>query len=88
MKTIFVHIVKIFIFCFFSSLLLIKDLIPAKMIAHIGTPTIIPKTPHSPPKNVIAKITQNPAKPVEFPKILGPKILPSNCCNISMKRTK
>ena len=57
------------------------DFINAKITANIGTPSIIPAIPNSPPNNVMAKMTQKLESPVELPKIFGPMILPSTCCN-------
>ena len=51
--------------------------------AKTGTPTNIPTNPKNFPKRIIAKITQNGDNPVEFPRILGPRILPSNCWSIN-----
>ena len=48
----------------------------------------IPATPKTPPKNVIAKITQNPEIPVESPKIFGPITFPSSCCRKRIKNIK
>lgn len=42
-------------------------------------------TPNSPPPTSTAKITQKALMPMESPKILGPKILPSNCCKSNRK---
>ena len=46
----------------------------------IGTPITMPNTPYNPPNNVMAKITQKPANPVDSPNIFGPMMFPSTCC--------
>ena len=56
--------------------------------ANNGTPTAMPAKPNTPPNSKIANMTQKLDKPVELPKILGPRILPSNCCSARMKITK
>jgi len=48
----------------------------------------MPGTPMRPLKMVMEKIIQNPERPVESPRILGPRKLPSNCCKIQMKMIK
>ena len=45
----------------------------------------MPGTPMRPLKMVMEKIIQNPERPVESPRILGPRKLPSNCCKIRTK---
>ena len=57
------------------------DFIKAKITANIGTPNIMPAIPNRPPNKVIAKITQKLESPVELPRIFGPMMLPSTCCN-------
>lgn len=49
---------------------------------------IIPKKPINPPKRSMENNTQKLLKPVESPSIFGPKILPSNCCNININTIK
>ena len=44
--------------------------------------------PNSPPPTKIANTTQKDDNPVEFPKIFGPMILPSICCNTRMNIKK
>ena len=58
------------------------------MIANKGTPKIMPARPNKPPNMVMENNTQNPDKPVESPNILGPRKLPSNCCNKKIKIIK
>ena len=58
------------------------------MTAKVGTPIIMPPTPNIPPNNKMENNTQNGDNPVESPKILGPIIFPSNCCNRNTKITK
>ena len=62
--------------------------IKAYMTAKIGTPTSHPTIPHIPPKNVIEKRTQKLESPVEFPRMAGPKIFPSNCCKTIINTRK
>ena len=45
----------------------------------------IPMNPNKFPKKNSDTSTQKPGSPVESPSILGPRILPSNCCKITMK---
>ena len=58
------------------------------MQAQMGTPRNMPATPHSPPPTRMATITQKPEIPVLLPRILGPRMLPSNCWRARMKRMK
>ena len=44
----------------------------------------MPINPNSPPPTRTAKRTQKLASPVLSPRIFGPRILPSNCCNARM----
>ena len=49
---------------------------------------IIPTNPNRPPPRRIATITQNADRPVELPRIFGPRMLPSNCCSKRMNMIK
>ena len=49
--------------------------------ANVGTPKSIPIIPNKPPPSSIENTTQNGVSPVDSPRILGPIILPSSCCN-------
>ena len=53
--------------------------------ANIGTPKNIPAGPNIAPPTIIAKIIPIGFTPIESPKILGPKIFPSNCCKSKIK---
>ena len=57
------------------------------MTANSGTPITIPMKPKIPPNKRRAKVTQNSEIPVVVPKILGPIMFPSICCNIIIKIT-
>ena len=57
-------------------------------MANIGTPRSIPANPHISPNRNMEKSTHILEIPVVSPIILGPKILPSICCNIKSKITK
>ena len=49
---------------------------------------IIPTIPHKPPNKRIENSTQNADSPVDSPRIAGPIIFPSICCNMAIKITK
>ena len=49
------------------------------MTAINGTAMIIPTNPHNPPNSRIENSTPKLETPVEFPRIFGPQIFPSNC---------
>ncbi len=49
---------------------------------------IIPTKPKSPPKSRMENSTQKLDTPVDSPKILGPRIFPSNCCKSRIKIRK
>ena len=51
------------------------------MTAKTGTPKSIPRNPNIPPAIRIENITQKVESPVDDPKIFGPIIFPSTCCN-------
>ena len=42
---------------------------------------VMPVNPNNPPPTIMATSTQMAESPVESPRILGPRILPSNCCS-------
>ena len=56
--------------------------------ANSGTAQIIPHIPKSPLPTRIENSTQKLETPVVLPKILGPKIFPSNCCRTIIITTK
>lgn len=49
---------------------------------------IIPTKPKSPPNSRMENSTQKLGRPVESPRIFGPKIFPSNCCSTRIKIRK
>ena len=59
-----------------------------EMTAKSGTPMSIPTKPKMPPKKMMAKRTPKDEMPVLSPKILGPRMLPSNCWRAKTKMTK
>ena len=58
------------------------------MTANVGTPITIPTKPNNPPPSKIDVTTQNADSPVEFPRIFGPRIFPSNCCKTKINIRK
>ena len=48
----------------------------------------MPTKPKRPPNSRMENSTQKEASPVESPRILGPRMLPSNCWSTKMKMTK
>ena len=58
------------------------------MTANVGTHITIPTKPNNPPPSKIDVTTQNADSPVEFQRILGTRIFPSNCWSTRIKITK
>ena len=58
------------------------------MQATTGTPRNIPSTPPKPPPTRMATTIQKLEMPTVSPKILGPRMLPSNCWRAMMKMIK
>ena len=56
--------------------------------ANSGTPITIPAKPITPPNSRMANMTQKLDSPVALPRIFGPRIRPSNCCNTNTMTTK
>ena len=73
---------------FFVRLRFVNQFTSELMHAKIGTPRNMPSTPPKPPPTTMATMTQKLEMPVDLPRIFGPRILPSNCCNAMMKRMK
>ena len=48
----------------------------------------MPAKPNRPPNNRMENSTQKEARPVDSPRILGPRILPSNCWSTKMNAMK
>ena len=48
----------------------------------------MPANPNRPPNRMMKNSTQNEARPVESPRIFGPRMLPSNCWSTSTNSAK
>ena len=59
--------------------LLTQSRTSAYSTAKVGTPSTIPGNPNRPPHTTMETSTQMADRPVLSPKILGPRMLPSNC---------